>query len=66
MTTEAARLDPRRDAAFGRFFARRGLRAITRSIVPPCDADRLSSWAAKYFRLPAHERCAARPQRSKS
>jgi hypothetical protein len=46
---------PQRDRAFGRFFARRGLR-LTRSCAEPKKADRMSSWGAKYFRLPAHER----------
>lgn len=44
-----------RDKAFGRYYAKRGLR-VGRSDIPPEPADRYSSWAAQYFKQPAHMR----------
>jgi hypothetical protein len=50
---------PARDRAFGRFFHRHGLRAVTKSCATPDPSERLSAWAAQYYRLPAHERNAS-------
>lgn len=44
-----------RDRAFGRYYARNGLR-VSRSELEPLPEQRLSSWAAKYFRLPVEKR----------
>ena len=47
--------NPSRDRAFGKYYARNGLR-IGRSDIEPIAEQRISSWAAKYFRLPADKR----------
>lgn len=48
-------MSARRDRAFGRYYARKGLR-ISRSELEPLPEERLSSWAVKYFRLPPDQR----------
>ena len=48
-------MNAERDRAFGRFFAKHGLR-ISRSEIEPTPGDRYSSWAAQYFRLPPDKR----------
>ena len=47
--------NPSRDRAFGKYYARNGLR-VSRSELEPLPEQRMSSWAAKYFRLPADKR----------
>ncbi len=47
--------NPSRDRAWGRYYASKGLR-IGRSDIEPIAEQRISSWAAKYFRLPADKR----------
>ena len=47
--------NPSRDRAFGKYYARNGLR-IGRSDIEPIAEQRISSWAAKYFRLSADKR----------
>ncbi len=44
-----------RDRAWGRYYASKGLR-IGRSDIEPIAEQRISAWAAKYFRLPADKR----------
>lgn len=48
-------MSAQRDRAWGRYYARKGLR-IGRSDIEPIAEQRISSWAAKYFRLPADKR----------
>ena len=47
--------NPSRDRAWGRYYASKGLR-IGRSDIEPIAEQRISSWAAKYFRMPADKR----------
>ena len=42
-----------RDAAWGRYYARHGCRPVTRRCHPLTNPERLSSWAARYYALPA-------------
>lgn len=48
-------MSAQRDRAWGRYYASKGLR-IGRSDIEPIAEQRISSWAAKYFRLPADKR----------
>lgn len=48
-------MSAQRDRAFGRYYARKGLR-ISRSELEPLPEQRMSSWAARYFRLSPDKR----------
>lgn len=43
---------PQRDRAWGRFFAARGARPITRRCDAPTPAERYATWALQYRALP--------------
>ena len=48
-------MNAERDRAFGRYYAKKGLR-VGRTVAVPAPEERLSSWASRYFNLPAHDR----------